>query len=177
MHKCAINIVLQILSNINITIQFLPVVIKSCFTGATQIKNEYLKPVVERTLELCQFSDDQIQHPTLVQLLDKSVFLASLKIGAEVRNEKSPYLYYLRTEMSTVIDSIINRTIQMKNVQEIRKSKPRRIIEVAKHLRPSFDIESLDSLNSLQETYQLNMEKFAQFLSQTVKTEFFDASL
>ncbi len=60
---------------------------------------------------------------------------------------------------------------------EIKNKKPRKINEVIKYLRPEFDTQNLLKLENIQQIYQLNMEKYAQFLSQTVKTEFFEASL
>ena len=65
----------------------------------------------------------------------------------------------------------------MKMVQEIKTHKPRRIAKFAKFLRPNFDISLIDSLDVAQDVYKLNMEKYAHFLSQTLNTEFFDASL
>ncbi len=103
------------MSKIEITVHFIPVVLKSCFTVERLIKHDYLKPIVERVLELCKFNKND-GYPTIIQLLDKSVYLASLKIGVEVLTERSPYISYLRIEMRKVIDSICDRTIQMKTV-------------------------------------------------------------
>ncbi len=64
-----------------------------------EINSQFLKPIVEKALELSKFNEDDAKFPNIIELLDKSVYLAILRIGVDVPNEKSFYLSYLRNEI------------------------------------------------------------------------------
>jgi hypothetical protein len=106
----SIDIALALLDKIEITPQFIPTLVKSCFSDSSgvQIKNVKMKGIVEKTLKLCKF---QGQEPSVLELLDKSVYLKSLYTGKDIGNEESPYLMYIRVNIEQFLDSITDRSI------------------------------------------------------------------
>jgi hypothetical protein len=90
MLNASLSIVLGLLDRIDIDTSFIKTMVKSCYEGESgkkQLKNAQVKVIVESVLKKCKTMEDNV-----IKMMDREVYLVSLKIGEGVTDEESPYL-------------------------------------------------------------------------------------